>query len=464
MFLSTRLDSFCHTLILTLALLLAGCSATPIVINPPLGASNTPERLRTNSLPARADKLVEDRTTVILAFSGGGTRAAALSYGVLQALRDTPLPSGGKRKRLLDEVDAISAVSGGSFTAAYYALKGDGIFKDFEPNFLKRDIESELKSTIFSLSHIFSRDSRSQQAMRVYDKRLFHGARFSDLTRPNAPVLVVNASDLGQGARFSYTQEYFDLICSDLSGLPLSHAVTASSAVPLVFSPVLLKNYQGCETKTARSIDSLAARTDAAEPIAQNLSLLQRYATRENSRYLHLIDGGVTDNLGLRALYDLIAAHGGVESFWPRIGKPTPRRFVIISVDGMRSSDLKLDAQPEAPSLLQTVQAVTDMQMDRYSADTLSLVTESAKSWAKTWSRPGAPVELYFVHLHFRQLEDVRLRDALYLIPTALTLPAEQVDDLVATGAKLLRDNPEFKRLLQDLGAKPPAANLTAKP
>ncbi len=461
---SSCLRAFTYPLLLAAAFVLVACTATPIVINPALANKKTAEPARDNSFKVRADEVVEDRTTVILAFSGGGTRAAALSYGVLEALRDTPLPSGGKRKRLLDEVDAISAVSGGSFTAAYYALKGDAIFTDFEPNFLKRDVEGELKSSIFSLSHIFSRDSRSEQAMRVYDKRLFHGARFSDLTRPNAPVLIINASDLGQGARFSYTQEYFDLICSDLSSMPLSQAVTASSAVPLVFSPVLLKNYQGCETKTSRSIDSLASRTDAAEPIAQNLGLLQRYATRENSRYLHLIDGGVTDNLGLRALYDLIAAHGGVESFWPRIGKPTPRRFVIISVDGMRSSDLGLDAQPEAPSLLQTVQAVTDMQMDRYSADTLSLVTESAKSWAKTWSRPGAPVELYFVHLHFRQLEDARLRDALYLIPTALTLPAAQVDELVATGAKLLRNNPEFKRLLQDLGAKPPAPQLSAKP
>ena len=66
----------------------------------------------------------------------------------------------------------------------------------------------------------------------------------------------------------------------------------------------------------------------------------------------------------------------------------------------MRSSDQQLDASPEAPSIIQTVQAVTNMQMDLYSADTLSLVSESAKDWAKLWSRPGAPVELYFLHLN----------------------------------------------------------------
>jgi NTE family protein len=152
-----------------------------------------------------------------------------------------------------------------------------------------------------------------------------------------------------------------------------------------------------------------------------------------------------------------MATYGGVENFWQRLERPPPRRFVIISVDGMRSSDLQIDASPEAPSILNTVQAVTDMQMDRYSADTLSMVSDSAQKWVQAWAKPGAPVELYFLHLHFRQLQDARLRDALYLIPTALTLPENQVDELITTGENLLRSNPEFERLLRDLGASPQA-------
>lgn len=445
------------------AVFLAGCSATPVVMNPPLGAIADNAAVGINRLPNRKSATSPNRTTIVLAFSGGGTRAAALSYGVLKGLRDVPLP-GQPGRRLLDEVDAISAVSGGSFTAAYYALKGDEIFRDYEKKFLKADIEQELKDNIFSVAHLFSRQSRSQKAMAVYDQHLFGGARFADLTRANSPVLIINASDLGQGARFSYTQEYFDLLCSDLSALPISQAVTASSAVPLVFSPVLLKNYQGCETQTAKAIDQLAAKENLPAPMAHNLATLQRYGERQGAQYLHLIDGGVTDNLGLRALYDLIAAHGGPSGFWRRLDRPAPRRFVIVSVDGMRSSDLQIDASAEAPSILNTVQAVTDMQMDRYSADTLSMVTESAKSWVQMWSQPGAPVELYFLHLHFRQLQDPRLRDALYLIPTALTLPASQVDELIGTGEQLLRSNPEFQRLLKDLGASPQELKAASLP
>jgi hypothetical protein len=81
---------------------------------------------------------------LLLAFSGGGTRAAALSYGVLQELRDTRVVVGGVEKRLLDEVDLITSVSGGSFTSAYYALYGDRIFADFEPRFLRRNIQRRL--------------------------------------------------------------------------------------------------------------------------------------------------------------------------------------------------------------------------------------------------------------------------------------------------------------------------------
>ena len=70
-----------------------------------------------------------------VAFSGGGTRAAAFSYGVLEKLRDTWLVINGEETRLLDEIDVISSVSGGSFTAAYYGLYGDRMIEDQEEAF-----------------------------------------------------------------------------------------------------------------------------------------------------------------------------------------------------------------------------------------------------------------------------------------------------------------------------------------
>ena len=74
------------------AVFLAGCSATGVVMNPPLGAIADNAAVGINRLPNRKSATSPNRTTIVLAFSGGGTRAAALSYGVLKGLRDVPLP------------------------------------------------------------------------------------------------------------------------------------------------------------------------------------------------------------------------------------------------------------------------------------------------------------------------------------------------------------------------------------
>jgi NTE family protein len=46
--------------------------------------------------------------------------------------------------RLLDEVDLITGVSGGSFTALGYGLYGERLFALFEKSFLKRDVQGTL--------------------------------------------------------------------------------------------------------------------------------------------------------------------------------------------------------------------------------------------------------------------------------------------------------------------------------
>ncbi len=82
---------------------------------------------------------------VVLAFSGGGTRAAAFSYGVLETLRRMELTGPkGRKIRMLDEVDLVTGVSGGSFTALAYGLYGDKLFDIYEAGFLKRDVQGEL--------------------------------------------------------------------------------------------------------------------------------------------------------------------------------------------------------------------------------------------------------------------------------------------------------------------------------
>src|SRR5947207_8117174 len=200
--------------LLAWTLSVGGCAHYPV--NAPLAHAAPGAGYRFNNL-SRANH--SDSLFVVLAFSGGGTRAAALSYGVLEELARTPIVWEGKRHRLLDDVDLISSVSGGSFTAAYYALYGDRIFRDYESTFLNRNIQGRLLalySSPFTWFRLASpRFGRIDVAAEYYDRRLFGGHTFGDLrTQGKRPFLMINATDMSLGARFEFTQDQFDLLCS----------------------------------------------------------------------------------------------------------------------------------------------------------------------------------------------------------------------------------------------------------
>jgi len=114
MFKCVALSSF-----LALLLGLTACSSYGVIEN--VAYKDSLPHEDTYSLSSFRNQFNQSNTgsSIILAFSGGGTRAAALSYGVMKELRDTGIPVEGNEVSLLKDVDAISAVSGGSFTAAY---------------------------------------------------------------------------------------------------------------------------------------------------------------------------------------------------------------------------------------------------------------------------------------------------------------------------------------------------------
>src|SRR6185436_15052997 len=116
-----------RSILLLSTLLLSGCVHYPV--NAPVRNADPQSGYRFQTVA----QTNSDDLLLMLAFSGGGTRAAALSYGVLEELRKTQVGPPESEHRLLDDVGLISSVSGGSFTAAYYALWGDRIFSEFEP-------------------------------------------------------------------------------------------------------------------------------------------------------------------------------------------------------------------------------------------------------------------------------------------------------------------------------------------
>ena len=123
------------------AVALAGCASRPI--NEPIAQVDPRAGYRPHVVIPKIPNN-DQRTLFVLSFSGGGTRAAAFSYGVLEELRRTEIVVDGQRRRLIDEVDMLTGVSGGSFTALAYALYGDRLFSEYEARFLKRDVQGAL--------------------------------------------------------------------------------------------------------------------------------------------------------------------------------------------------------------------------------------------------------------------------------------------------------------------------------
>ena len=433
-------------------LLLVGCASYGKVANAPSDPSDTQGTYSLRAFEKRKQSSGQpDDISFVLAFSGGGTRAAAMAYGVLVELRDTQIRSGGQQIRLLDEVDHISSVSGGSFTAAFYGLHGDEFFNIFEDEFLRRDMNKALGRRLMNPVLWFSTKGRTEMAVEYYDKVLFHDATFADMNKPGRPMIVINASDLAYGVRFSFIQEYFDLLCSDLSTFPISRAVTASSAVPVVFNPIIVENHSGCGS------DIINWPADIDEKRKQDAELndlyngLQTYQNKEDRKYIHLVDGGITDNMGLRAIYDLIQVAGGAKEYMQKAGETTKRQVVVISVNASAKPIPEMDKTTKQPSMLESMNAMSGVQLHRYNSATQEVLEGNLSEWAKQLSTPEAPVTSYFIPVRFEDVDQPQLRFFLNKIPTTFSLDDEQVDALIESGREVLRKNPVFQQLLSDM-------------
>ena len=467
----------------TLALLLAGCATATRPINPKLEVADRRHGYRTEG---HAIQGVASDTMVVLAFSGGGTRAAAFSYGVLEELRRTEVVINGKKTRLLDEVDVITGVSGGSFTALAYALYGEKLFDSYEKRFLKRDVQGELVSRFLSPKNWPALTSegwgRSELAAAYYDEILFEGATFGDLVGKSGPISIASATDISTGSRLAFTQGDFDLICSDLSKFPLSRAAAASSAVPLVLSPVTINNYGGScgyrEPSWVRAVIDPENRARPAGRALQRYKEMQSFQASTDRPYLHLVDGGVSDNLGMRSVLEGLEQIEVSRSIGRQSRVDVLRRIVVIVVNSLSVPKTNWDKSERPPNDFFILLKATGVPIDRYSYESVELLKDLISRWqtlrmvkeSTAFAGGGNPLlsratdvpemDLYAIDVSFEANPDPAEREYLNLTPTSFVLTDEQVDRLRAAAGAAIRDSSEYKRLLRDLASPPPTKKM----
>ena len=419
-----------------------------------------------------------DEVLLMMAFSGGGTRAASFAYGVLETFAQTPITTAsGARIRLLDEVDAISSVSGGSFTAAYYGLFGNRIFEDFGEKFLKKDVQGMLTNRMLSPGSWPNLASkyyeRSELAADLYDEILFENHTFKEIVNQGGPIIAIQATDISLGIPFPFVAQQFMLICSNLMEFPVSRAVTASSAVPVVFSSIVIKNHAGeCQPPPQQWIGEALEDRDPTSRRFVAAKQFSSYLDRERRPYIHLYDGGLADNLGLRSFSERIRVIGGVVETLRIAGfDPTIiNKIAFIIVNAQTHPESDWDQRDHSISLFDAIGMSSSVPLNAYNFETLELIRQDMDEWEEELIRyrcerlstmrslgQEAPaqtctdVQTYLVEIEFERLKEKNEREYLLSLPTTFVLEAEQVDRLRAAARRLLHESPEFQRLVTDL-------------
>ncbi len=419
-----------------------------------------------------------DKPFVILAFSGGGTRAAAFSYGLLKELKtiEYTTPQGEKRQ-LLDDVEIISSVSGGSFTSAYYALFPDQFFNEFPNQVLYRNIEKDLISLLFYPQNWFrlaSKDfSRIDLAEEYYNEKIFQGKTFGDLllqSRGRSPFLVLNATDISITHRFEFTQDQFDLLCSDLSNVPVAKGVAASSNFPVAFAPLTLNNYhqKGCGPLPGWIDPALSLENNPARRYFDALAAIS-YKDRERE-FCHLLDGGLSDNLGLRGPFDAVTTTDSAWSILRQANLKQLKTLMIIAANAKTTKHHDWDKKSSPPGIKAVLGVVTGGPMDDVSLDSvdmtdnhfrymeqLSDTVDACNTILGQKCPEAAPVKnpiqtnFSFSELSFERVKDACVRRYLQELPTSLNLDAEAIELLVITAAQLLNQSEDFIKGMQTL-------------
>ena len=461
-------------------LLLAACAS-------PVRTSELP-RIDQNAgyryavLEQKAPKTI-DKAVVILTFSGGGTRAAALADGALRALAETPVKAGDARLPLASQIDLVSSVSGGSVTAAYFALGGTDGLGDLEAQFLHSDVMSSLIwRTLLDPAQLAY--PRIDILEGYLDEKVFHGKTYADLIaaeqpgRGRRPFVVLNAADMASGSVFSFNQDQFDLICADLAELKIADAVAASAAFPVALSALTIRNRAPCPAQRQaattpgtgwimtengpvprRLANDLGADTveGVGYPAAQNLARFRRgtvaltYLNREgNKTYVQLLDGGIADNLGLTLPLTLLTSPSESPSFlnWANTGKADKLLLLVVNARGQAANDFGQSARP--PGIFDTLLTTIGTPIDATSYQLLGKIDQLVDG-------PFNPKSLVMVDFDF--IADPGCRAHFQGMATSWTLPRAEVDELIVLGKAMVLQSPDYKAIVTALGGRVPKAS-----
>lgn len=477
--LAILLRNFGLVFLIIVSFLISSCASYPQ--NVPIKERNSKTGYRFNTLETNGNS---DSLFIILAFSGGGTRAAALSYGVMEKLRETTIEWEGKQKSLLDEVDVISSVSGGSFTSAYYGLFRERLFDKvdgFEKHFLYRNVQGKITSLLFYQRNWLRLASptfgRIDMAEEFYNQEIFDYKTFEDLKGNGRPFIAINSTDIFNKAPFIFNQDQFDLICSDLNKFAVGRAVAASSDFPVAFPPLQINNYADkCEYPKPVWIQVSEMDRDFIKNPRRNIRARKTWSYRnvEKRPYIHLLDGGLSDNIGLNDPLVALTSNSHPYSVPKMINKRKIKKLAVIIVNTTTVPEESFEKKQSPPGLVKVLSTAVGTPMDNYTFSVIEQVKKQFKQWQNArqslWNDPRnafkncppepdkttreslRPLDLYPIYVGFDQIGDNETylgknRDWYFNIPTSFNLPSDSIDKLRGVAGEIMENSETFNSL-----------------
>jgi NTE family protein len=245
----------------------------------------------------------------------------------------------------------------------------------------------------------------------------------------------------------------------------VSRAAAASSAVPVALTPIALRNYAGsCDFRMPKDLEKILIEQDITQRQFHYVNNLRPYLDSKNRKFIHLVDGGVADNLGLRTALDRVLLFG---DFWSTLKFnriENTHKVVIIIVNAETEVDKKLSIIGKLPGIGAMLSSYSSIAITRYNFETVMLLRESFGRWTRevqenrcagkpVSTEPGAcgDIKFYLIEVKFDALKDEYERSYFKQLPTSFKLKPEVVDELRQVASGILNESAEYQRLLNDL-------------
>ena len=401
-------------------------------------------------------------------------RAAALAYGALLELDTLEIDRFPYRRTLLDNVRTVAGTSGGSVMAAYLGYKGKDGYEDFRERFLYQDAESYmvtdfLPATLIKAAVGGGANDRNSFA-RWLDEKLFDNATFSALRKPDSPIVWITASDIYNSTPFLFTEDTFAALCSDIDRLKIAEAVGASAAFPVAFAPMVLQTPRtDCNYHRPAWLQRALDAENPSTRLQAYARSLDSYQSDEKLDFVRLLDGGLTDNLGITGLtLERAKATTPHAPLSPQQAVRL-RNFVFIVTDAGKHVRYEWGVSSLAPHLGNILTAASDTAIAAATRSGFDAVDLALNNWQELLIRYrcGLPreqvrklrgtlagwncrdVTVTTEHLSFREA-DTEIFDDLNKVPTRLKLPRKDVDLVIEAGRQAVRGNANIQKIARE--------------